>query len=91
MTSSVPKEHSHQNFDEETIASAIVSWTEHWHQLDVDAIAALFTTSTTAGLSTEAASAHLNKYGPNVLLEATPRSHIKIFLCNGGRQRQWCA
>ncbi|MEO0644937.1 MAG: HAD-IC family P-type ATPase [Cyanobacteria bacterium J06650_10] len=56
------------------------SWPDNWHQLNVDTIATLFATSTTAGLSPEAASAHLNKYGPNVLLEAAPRARLKILL-----------
>ena len=52
---------------------------EIWHQLDIEAIATLFTTSGATGLSTEKALSHLTKYGPNVFTEASPRSHVRIF------------
>ena len=51
-----------------------------WHQLEIDAIATFFSTSTTAGLSPEAAGAHLARYGPNELIEAVPRARLQIFL-----------
>lgn len=84
MTSSSPKARSHQNLSDDSMESAPESWPkswpDHWHQLSVEAIATLFATSPTAGLSSEAASAYLSKYGPNALLEATPRSRLKILL-----------
>ncbi|MEL7228168.1 MAG: cation-transporting P-type ATPase, partial [Cyanobacteria bacterium J06576_12] len=78
MTSSIPKVCSYQNLSSDAVDSVSKSWPKNWHQLNVDTVATLFATSTTAGLSPEAASAHLDKYGPNVILEAAPRSRLKI-------------
>ncbi|MEM9945020.1 MAG: HAD-IC family P-type ATPase [Cyanobacteria bacterium P01_D01_bin.36] len=69
---------SYQNLSSDAVDSVSKSWPKNWHQLNVDTVATLFATSTTAGLSPEAASAHLDKYGPNVILEAAPRSRLKI-------------
>ncbi len=75
-----PKVSSYQDSSSDTVESISESWPENWHQLDVDTIATLFATSTTSGLSPAAARNHLKKYGYNVLLEAAPRSRLRILL-----------
>lgn len=53
---------------------------ESWHLLESDTVLKKLQTSVDAGLSDEAAQAGLQKYGPNRLPEAAPRSRLAIFL-----------
>jgi Ca2+-transporting ATPase len=51
-----------------------------WHEMDADAVAAQFETSTVHGLSQQRVEANYRKYGPNLLPEAVQRSGLSIFL-----------
>ena len=51
-----------------------------WHVQEVRTVLSAFQTSAQTGLSSQLAHRNLQQYGPNVLLEATPRSRLAMFL-----------
>jgi Ca2+-transporting ATPase len=54
--------------------------TKLWHLLKTETIVAEFETSASSGLSSQAVSLKLQKYGLNVLPETAPRSRLGIFI-----------
>jgi Ca2+-transporting ATPase len=54
--------------------------TKLWHLLKTETIVAEFETSASSGLSSQAVSLKLQKYGLNVLPENAPRSRLGIFI-----------
>ncbi|MFB2938103.1 HAD-IC family P-type ATPase [Aerosakkonemataceae cyanobacterium BLCC-F154] len=53
---------------------------KHWHLLDSHAVIAELDTSKNNGLSTELVEKNLQRYGPNLLAQAEPRSGLSIFI-----------
>jgi Ca2+-transporting ATPase len=53
---------------------------EAWHLMDAGDVLQIFGASRHAGLSADLISAHLKRYGPNILPEAVPRSGLSMFL-----------
>ncbi|MBE9169854.1 cation-transporting P-type ATPase [Pleurocapsales cyanobacterium LEGE 06147] len=53
---------------------------EPWHLKETGAIVAQLGTSTDKGLSAKAVEYNLQKYGPNAIVEAQPRSGLSIFI-----------
>ena len=51
-----------------------------WHKLDLEAVATEVNTNLESGLSEDAATTQLSKYGPNLLSEAKSRSDFSIFV-----------
>lgn len=74
QTQPVPRKSS------ESVANAEEQKPEDWHLKDVDFVLETLKTSKTTGLSNQAATETLNKYGPNVLSEAETRSDLSILI-----------
>jgi Ca2+-transporting ATPase len=53
---------------------------EQWHDMEAPDVLSFFLSSENLGLSADLTSAHLKKYGPNILPESVPRSGLSIFL-----------
>jgi Ca2+-transporting ATPase len=53
---------------------------EPWHLAEATEVLSSFGTSKDSGLSGDLADVRLNKYGPNVLPEAVPRSGLSMFI-----------
>ncbi|AFZ23772.1 cation transport ATPase [Cylindrospermum stagnale PCC 7417] len=51
-----------------------------WHLMAADSVLSSLNTSEIAGLSSEAATTNLHKYGQNILSESSTRSNLSIFI-----------
>jgi P-type Ca2+ transporter type 2C len=62
------------------IANAQEQRVENWHLIEADTVLNIFNTSSTTGLTNQAAAENLNKYGLNVLSETETRSDLSIII-----------